>query len=64
MSDYDYYKSQFNKLKSISEFPITMVFSGDVNRTKYMTLNKDSLQALLDFIKGNPRALYNETTKD
>lgn len=47
-----YYKSELNKLDLDSEFPIQVViYDGNGDKTKFMSLNKDSIAVLEEFLK-------------
>jgi hypothetical protein len=51
MSDLDYYKSQLKQLGDNFDYPITIKLYSEHGETKHLSLNKDSLIALVDFIK-------------
>ena len=49
----DYYKSELDKLPKNFEYTPTIVIYHEGEKTKHLSLNEDSLKALIEFCKEN-----------
>lgn len=56
--DLEYYMRQMERLDKSGEYPITVKFYSNVGETKHMSINRESLEAIVRFFESNKGMVY------